>query len=530
MGSAAARADWDTLGTQQSLGAGITPGMATDSQGKIHLVYMTGGRIYYRLGTPAGVFGPTEEIPYPAGTGTGTYNSPHVIVDANDIPHVAFEKDFIGSSKKAWYTNRIGGTWKSPVTAIDMTGITNGRVNYPRLAVSGDYACVCSLVTDSSEICHGKIAMLNNLASSPTVTHIRDTVYWQPDPVFTSQGYLYVTGRNGTLGHYIQRYDLDLNTVGSERKISIGTPSKTGESAAAVVDKNDVIHAAGVTWESDQRLIWYNNTQRLDQGKSSICGLLVPVGYELGERHYPTMTIDACGTVYVAYYDCETGGAKASIVVGDSFATPVAFAPSMTVRLRWNPHMAPGLSGGVYAAWDDNNGESMFLRSIGLVTTPPTKASNPTPSDGATGLALTGTTLNWTAGTSATSHNVYWGTTSPGTFRGNQAGTIYDPGALQRNIAYYWRIDEVNSNGTTTGDIWHFTTRSWPGDMDADNDVDQVDFGAFQSCYSGHGVVYAAGCELADLDGDGNVDVGDFDLFQRCMSGANVPVSLDCGD
>ena len=50
MGSAAARADWDTLGTQQSLGAGITPGVATDSQGKIHLVYMTGGRIYYRLG------------------------------------------------------------------------------------------------------------------------------------------------------------------------------------------------------------------------------------------------------------------------------------------------------------------------------------------------------------------------------------------------------------------------------------------------------------------------------------------------
>ena len=138
--------------------------------------------------------------------------------------------------------------------------------------------------------------------------------------------------------------------------------------------------------------------------------------------------------------------------------------------------------------------------------------------------------MNWTVGTSATSHNVYFGTTSPGTCRGNQAGTIYDPGSLQRNITYYWRIDEVNSNGTTTGDIWHFTTRSWPGDMDADNDVDQVDFGAFQSCYSGHGVVYAAGCELADLDGDGNVDLGDFDVFQVCMSAENVPADPTCAE
>jgi hypothetical protein len=343
--------------------------------------------------------------------------------------------------------------------------------------------------------------------------------------VFTSQGYLYVTGRNGTQGHYIQRYDLNLNLVGDEREISVGLPYKTGEPTAAAVDKNDVIHAAGISGEGEQRIIWYNNTQRLDQGKNCIHGLNV---YDSGEKHYPTMTIDAAGTVYLSYYDGATGQGKASIVVGDSFATPVAFAPSMTGRLRWNPHMAPGLCGGVYAAWDD--GGVSFLRSIGLVTGPPAKAGNPTPPDGATGLALIGTTLSWTAGIGTTSHNVYFGTTSPGTSRGNQAGTIYDPGSLQRNITYYWRIDEVNVYGTTTGDVWHFTTRSWPGDLDADNDVDQADFGAFQSCYSGHGVAYAAGCELADLDGDGYVDLGDFDVFQGCMSGDNLPADPTCAE
>src|SRR5205823_6256659 len=68
-------------------------------------------------------------------------------------------------------------------------------------------------------------------------------------------------------------------------------------------------------------------------------------------------------------------------------------------------------------------------------------------------------TLSWTAGARATSHNVYFGT-SPGslTFEGNQTGTTYNPGALANSTAYYWRIDEVNSSGTTAGAAWSFTT------------------------------------------------------------------------
>jgi len=70
-------------------------------------------------------------------------------------------------------------------------------VNYPRLAVNGDHACVCALTSNSSS--DGRSAMLNNRASSPTVTRVRDTAYWTPYPVFTSQGDLYVTGRKGKL-------------------------------------------------------------------------------------------------------------------------------------------------------------------------------------------------------------------------------------------------------------------------------------------------------------------------------------------
>jgi O-glycosyl hydrolase len=88
---------------------------------------------------------------------------------------------------------------------------------------------------------------------------------------------------------------------------------------------------------------------------------------------------------------------------------------------------------------------------------PPDKATSPSPSNGATGVNIT-QDLSWTAGARATSHDVYFGTTSPGTYRVNQTGTSFDTGTMANNTRYYWRIDEKNAGGTTTGDVWSFTT------------------------------------------------------------------------
>jgi predicted outer membrane repeat protein len=88
---------------------------------------------------------------------------------------------------------------------------------------------------------------------------------------------------------------------------------------------------------------------------------------------------------------------------------------------------------------------------------PPYQASNPNPADGATEVVTT-VALSWTAGSGAMSHDVYFGTTSPGEFKGNQTNTTFDPGAMAPGITYYWRIDEVSTWGTTTGEVWSFTT------------------------------------------------------------------------
>lgn len=79
--------------------------------------------------------------------------------------------------------------------------------------------------------------------------------------------------------------------------------------------------------------------------------------------------------------------------------------------------------------------------------------------------------LFWTAGTGAVSHDVYFGTTNPPPFADNQATNIYDPGGLTQGVTYYWRIDEVNGLGTTTGPVWSFTTK-----MDIANNLSKSNY------------------------------------------------------
>ncbi len=91
------------------------------------------------------------------------------------------------------------------------------------------------------------------------------------------------------------------------------------------------------------------------------------------------------------------------------------------------------------------------------------QARNPNPADGATRVSRTAD-LSWTAGSDATSHDVYFGTTSPGIFQGNQTVTTFDPGTMAYSTTYYWRIDEISNGGkTTTGIVWRFRTTGGGG-------------------------------------------------------------------
>ncbi|MHC4312577.1 MAG: LamG-like jellyroll fold domain-containing protein, partial [Planctomycetota bacterium] len=88
----------------------------------------------------------------------------------------------------------------------------------------------------------------------------------------------------------------------------------------------------------------------------------------------------------------------------------------------------------------------------------PGQASNPSPADLATGVS-TDAYLTWTAGSDATSHDVYFGTSSTPPFVTNQTTTTFAPPTMAFSTTYYWCIDEINKLGKTPGQVWSFTTR-----------------------------------------------------------------------
>jgi hypothetical protein len=104
----------------------------------------------------------------------------------------------------------------------------------------------------------------------------------------------------------------------------------------------------------------------------------------------------------------------------------------------------------------------------------PVKANRSKPSNGAVNVKQT-QILSWSPGNYAASHQLYFGTdeetvrnadTSSSEYKGSQnlGSESYDPGKLEWNSTYYWRVDEVNNTNPDSpwvGNLWSFTTASF---------------------------------------------------------------------
>ncbi|MFC1634734.1 hypothetical protein ACFL5Z_07815 [Planctomycetota bacterium] len=95
-------------------------------------------------------------------------------------------------------------------------------------------------------------------------------------------------------------------------------------------------------------------------------------------------------------------------------------------------------------------------------TIPPKKAYNPIPADGAELVDPNNTLLSWAAGYGSKLHTVYLGTdfdeVNNATGGTPQGTPVYNPGTLELEKVYYWRVDEFDAVETYKGDIWSFTT------------------------------------------------------------------------
>ncbi len=125
-----------------------------------------------------------------------------------------------------------------------------------------------------------------------------------------------------------------------------------------------------------------------------------------------------------------------------------------------------GLEPGTTYYWridevNDADPNSPWKGSVWRFSIPPKTAYDPVPADG-DAVADTSATLTWTTGFGAKMHTVYFGDdydTVANATAGIPAGTTsYNPGALETEKIYYWRVDEFDGLGTYKGDVWTFTT------------------------------------------------------------------------
>ncbi|KPK37790.1 MAG: hypothetical protein AMJ65_13810 [Phycisphaerae bacterium SG8_4] len=135
---------------------------------------------------------------------------------------------------------------------------------------------------------------------------------------------------------------------------------------------------------------------------------------------------------------------------------------------------------------DEFDGIETHKGSIWAFTTPGA-VGNSQPANGTVDVPMIAT-LGWTAADNATSHELYFGTdvdavnnatTASPQYVGPRAlgAESYDPGGLDWQNSYAWRVDEVYPSGTVKGLVWTFTTADFIAvdDFESYNDIDPPD-------------------------------------------------------
>ena len=113
----------------------------------------------------------------------------------------------------------------------------------------------------------------------------------------------------------------------------------------------------------------------------------------------------------------------------------------------------------------DNDGaaNSTSKEIIFAVNHPPDSPSNPSPYDGETDVKIN-SMLTWQCsdldGDSLT-YDIYLGTSpNPPQVASGTASTSYNPGLLDYETTYYWKVVASDGRATTSGQTWHFTTKA----------------------------------------------------------------------
>ena len=186
-----------------------------------------------------------------------------------------------------------------------------------------------------------------------------------------------------------------------------------------------------------------------------------------------TVTYSENGTDWMTLGDTEL--ARGTAATGYTANTTIDFGGVATQYVRLTVHSGYGVM--------DQYGLSE-VRFLYI----PVNAREPEPADGAAEVSVD-TVLGWRSGREAVSHEVYLGTEEATVIDGTApAGTTsqpsYTPDDLQLDMAYYWKVTEVNETANPSaweGSVWSFTTQVYlvVDDFESYNDDDNLIYEAW---------------------------------------------------
>jgi hypothetical protein len=168
----------------------------------------------------------------------------------------------------------------------------------------------------------------------------------------------------------------------------------------------------------------------------------------------------------------------------------------------------------MFLSADDGLGCSGKSNRFDVLDLRPCEPTQPLPVDGAVDVPID-TLLSWVCddeNPNQINYNVYFDIENPPVemFPVDGNGLWFDP-TLRCSQAYYWQVLASNSYGTTSSEVWSFTTQVLNGDFDSNCIVDAYDF----SIFADYWLQADDSADIAPRESDNIVDFLDFALFSE---------------
>ena len=219
--------------------------------------------------------------------------------------------------------------------------------------------------------------------------------------------------------------------------------------------------------------------------------LVQPTGFDIETGwHHVAVTINADRQTMILYYDGEELARNDSVLLSPSDLGETTN--------NWLGRSHNEDDSYYLGSMDDFRIYDYALTQAGIqrvMKGDPLVAWNPKPADGSTPDIERASPVSWSPGENAAQHDIYFGTDADAVknadasdttnvYKGRQDPNIYTPTeTLEWEQTYYWRVDEINSDGTISkGRVWSFTV----ADFMLIDDFESYDTDENQVWYSWH--------------------------------------------